>query len=650
MTINQLSIAFVLLALLTACSKLTPEQSTQDDSSSGAETSQSQDTHTFASTERSRSAYPDKLLFGDTHNHTGNSFDVYLFGTPTATPETAYRFAKGEPVTNPATGETWQIDRPLDFLVIADHAEMLGAMPLLYDENLTELAETKAGKAFLKLGGTKSEEELLEVYYELQNANDGNENKLGITGLEMAQGLHAGEKRRTAWERNADTAEQFNEPGVFSAVIGWEWTSTTLGANLHRVIFQAEDAEVAKKYLPYSTLESDDPEDLWSWLEETSSKVGATFVAIPHNGNISRGRMFSKVRNNGLPVDADYAATRAKWEPVVEVTQIKGDSETHPVLSPDDEFADFETFSFIMTPGGLIAEPDDSDYVRSALKRGIEYEREFGQNPFKVGMIGSTDTHVGIASIDEANFAGKGQHDSVPSMRAKPTGIGKSIGWDMAAAGYAAAWAHENTREEVVAAFKRREVYATTGPRMALRFFGGFDFADADAQAQNLAQRGYDKGVPMGGELNGEGSKAPNFLVQVMKDANGANLDRVQVIKGWVDAEGKSHERIFDVAVSGDRVIDENGRCMQEVGNTVDMKTGEYTNDIGETAFAVYWEDPAFNPDQDAFYYVRALEIPTPRYSLIDSITLGIPWQDIDHPPTIQERIYSSPIWYHPVK
>ncbi|WP_221932883.1 DUF3604 domain-containing protein [Thalassotalea sp. PS06] len=594
------------------------------------------------------SDYPANVYFGDTHNHTGNSFDVYLFGTPSSTPETAYRYAKGEKITNPTTGEQWQINTPLDFLVIADHAEMLGNMPLLFDENLPLLAETKSGKAFLKLGGSKSEEELLEVYYELQNANDGKENKLGLTAKEMAMDLHAGEKRRTAWERYISEAEKHNDPGNFSAIIGWEWTSNTKGANLHRVVFQSQDGDVAKKYLPYSTFESDDPEDLWEWLDSTSKATGATFVAIPHNPNISRNRMFPTERNNGKPVDKSYSQARSKWEPVVEVTQIKGDSETHPDLSPNDEFADFETYTFVLTPDGSLAEPDKADYVRSGLLRGLEFQSQLGVNPYKVGMIGSTDAHTGIAAAEENNFAGKGQHDSKPEIRNKPTGLGSSKGWDMAAAGYAAVWAKENTREEIVAAFKRKEVYATSGPRITLRFFAGYDFDSDNLDPQSLVKQGYQNGVPMGGDLTPQSDKSPTFMASVLKAPDGANLDRMQIVKGWLDEKGEARERIYDIAVSDGRSINEEGRCTKEVGNTVDLKTGKYENSIGAQQFTVAWEDPNFNPAQHSFYYVRALEIPTPRYSLLDAIKLGIDYKETNQPATIQERVYSSPIWYTP--
>lgn len=583
------------------------------------------------------------LYWGDTHNHTGNSFDVYLFGTPSSTPETAYRFAKGLPVINPATGTTWQLNRPLDFLVVADHAEMLGAMPRLYDEGDKLLADSKSGKAFLKLGGNKTEDELLKVYSAVNYANSNEKNELNLTSADLVKDLHSGDKRKSAWERYINTAEKYNEPGKFSAVIGWEWTSTTGGANLHRVVFIREDGETAKKFAPYSTFESDDPEDLWNWLEKTSQKTGANFVAIPHNPNLSMSKMFPLKRLNGEKVNAEYAKARMRWEPLVEVTQIKGDSEAHPVLSPNDEFADFETYDFALTPDGTRPPPTSADYVRTGLMRGLEFEQSIGFNPYKVGMVGSTDTHTGISAIEEFNFAGKGQHDSKPKMRSHPTGIGSSKGWDMGAAGWVGVWAEENTRASLFDAFKRKEVYATTGPRITLRFFGGFDYKKSHIKSKKFVDIGYAKGVPMGGDLQRNEDNEPKFLIVAQKDPDGANLDRIQIVKGWLNKDNKAEEKIFDVALSDGRKSGD-----QAVGNTVDLKTGQYTNTIGESQLSAYWTDPEFDANQRAFYYVRVLEIPTPRYSLLDAIALNIDVKETGHPATIQERVYSSPIWYTP--
>lgn len=582
------------------------------------------------------------LYWGDTHIHTGNSFDVYLFGTPTSTPDTAYRFAKGLPVVSPTTGTRWQLTTPLDFLVIADHAEAMGAFPRLFagDE---ELNNTKIGKIFRELGGEQSSEELQAVYDMLVTVGTGLENDQGLTPKDIYTDLHAGEMRRSTWDAQIEAAERHNQPGEFTAFIGWEWSSQPNGGNLHRVVFTPQGGDVASQFLPFSSLESTDPERLWAWLDETSASTGAQFVAIPHNPNISNGRMFPRLSETGKDVDAAYAATRMKWEPVVEMTQIKGDSETHPLLSPTDEFADFETFPFLLTPDGRTPDPTHGDYLRAGLKRGLELDALVGENPFKVGMIGSTDSHTGMSAVEEKNFAGKGQHDASPAQRSHPTGIGGSKGWDMGAGGYAGVWAEENTRQSLFEAFQRKEVYATTGPRIVLRFFGGFDFREKDAQSGDLARLGYSKGVPMGGDLRRHGDRTPNFLVAASRDPNGANLDRIQIVKGWLDADGQSQETIYDVALSGDR---QPGSL--PVGNTVDLATGAYTNNIGAAQLAVVWRDPDFDSELSTFYYVRVLEIPTPRYSLLDSIALGMDWQDTNRPATIQERAYSSPIWYSP--
>ena len=589
-----------------------------------------------------------RVYWGDTHLHTSYSFDVYLFGTPAATPDTAYRFARGLPVVSPTTQTRWQLSRPLDFLVVADHAEVLGAMPKLFAGDPT-FADTVAGKLLLRVGGSRSEKELQAVYDLLASAGSGVPNAHGLTPKQAYVDLHGGEKRRSTWNELIDAAERYNEPGAFTALIGWEWSSQPGGGNIHRVVFTPQGGEVARQFLPFSALESQDPEALWRWLGEVSGRTGAQFLAIPHNANLSDGRMFPLTRANGQPVDADYARTRAQWEPVLEVTQIKGDSETHPMLSPNDEFANYETYNFVMTVERKMPDPTAADYARAGLRRGLALDAQLGANPYKFGLIGSSDSHTGMSAVEESGFAGKSYHDAFPGTRAGPSGLGAAKGWDMGAAGFVAAWASENTRQGIFDAFQRKEVYASTGPRITLRFFGGFDFGQADLRAKDLAAVGYRKGVPMGGDIRaGAGRKAPTFLVAAMKDPLGGNLDRVQIVKGWLEPDGSTRERVYDVAVSGGRSIGPEGRCATPVGNTVDLATGKYSNDIGAAEFTTVWKDPDFDPAQRAFYYARVLEIPTPRYSLLDSIALGKPWQDTGRPATIQERVYGSPIWYTP--
>lgn len=598
-----------------------------------------------ASTGGTMAAEPTRLFWGDTHLHTGNSFDVYLFGTPTATPATAYRFAKGLPVINPATGARWQLHTPLDFLVVADHAELLGSFTRLFDGDQT-LAQTKSGKAYLKMGGNGSSNELQAIYSSLLTTAAGGDGGIDLSMQDIYRDLHAGDKRRDAWQDYIDVADSYNEPGKFTTLIGFEWSSQPGGSNLHRVVFTAQDKTYARKFLPFSQLESGDPRALWAWLEKTSTETGADFVAIPHNANLSVGLMFPAHDLQGKPLDKAYAQARSKWEPVVEVTQIKGDSEAHPQLSPTDEFADFETYGFILIPDGGSPGPTEADYVRSGLKRGLEQGAKLGVNPFKAGLIGSSDSHTGISAVEESNFGGKGQHDATPTQRPQPTGIGSSKGWDMGAAGFVGVWASENTRQAIFDAFQRKEVYASTGPRIALRFFAGWNFGKHDYKAGDMVEIGYSKGVPMGGDLvPTEKAAAPQFLLAAMKDPLGANLDRVQIVKGWLDASGKAREKIFDVVWSGERKIAATGK-LPAVGNTVDLQTANYRNTIGAASLAARWVDPEFDPGQAAFYYARVLEIPTPRYSLYDAIALNIDPATTGHPATIQERVYSSPIWY----
>lgn len=544
---------------------------------------------------------------------------------------------------SPTTDTRWQLKSPLDFLVVADHAELLGSIQRLYAGD-PEIAETESGQAFLAISEDRTEKELQTVYEQLVQLGSGlDPSAVDLNDEQVMRDMHFGEKRRTAWDDNIEAAERHNNPGVFTAFIGWEWTSQPGGGNLHRVIFTPQGKEAADKFLPYSAVESDDPEDLWNWLEQTSAATGAEFVAIPHNPNVSLGLMFPDETLSGKPISAEYARTRMRWEPVVEVTQIKGDSEAHPLLSPTDEFADFETYPFVLTPDGGTPDPTEGDYMRSGLKRGLAIMNDVGVNPYKVGMIGATDSHTGLSAVEEDNFAGKGQHDSKPSQRPHPTGLGSSKGWDMGAAGYAGVWATENTRQALVDAFKRREVYATTGPRIRVRFFAGEDFAQADASG-DIASVGYEKGVPMGSDLLlTEGT--PSFLIAAMKDPDEGNLDRIQIVKGWLEPDGTTEERIYDVALS-------NGRTdgQMPVGNTVNLRTGSYTNDIGEPMLAAVWDDPDFDPDKAAFWYVRVLQIPTPRYSLFDAIALSIDVAETERPATIQERAYTSPIWYTPEK
>jgi hypothetical protein len=588
--------------------------------------------------------YPTHVYFGDTHLHTSQSFDAVMFGNSLG-PEDAYRFARGEEVTS-STGQRVQLSRPLDFLVVADHAESFGAMSavLAGDPELMGHPTAKRWHDLMNQGPEGG----IKVYVEVVTEYAGK-------GLPLPGPLSSPKMLQSFWEKNTAMAEKYNDPGHFTALIGYEWSSNTGGNNLHRVVVFRDNAEKANQVIPFSSLDSDNPENLWKALEIYEQKTGGSVLAIPHNGNLSNGRMFEIVDFTGNPLTRRYAETRSRWEPLVEVTQMKGDGETHPFLSPNDEFASFERWD----RGNLDLSTDKKpemlqfEYVRSALKTGLKLEKELGVNPYKYGMIGSTDSHTSLATADSDNFFGKLPAYEPSAERwnhASAFPSGKAYyGWEFVAAGYAGVWATANTREALWDAMKRKETYATTGPRMVVRFFGSWDFDAKDAQTPNLAAVGYQKGVPMGGDLQQAPSgKSPTFLVAALKDPIGANLDRVQVVKGWLDAKGEVQEKVYDVAWSGSRKPGANGK-LPAVGNTVDMKTATYSNTIGAPELTTTWKDPDFDASLKAFYYVRVLEIPTPRWTLYDAVKFGIT-MDPKVPMVEQQRAYTSPIWYTPEK
>jgi len=464
---------------------------------------------------------------------------------------------------------------------------------------------------------------------------------------------------RSAWQEVIKAADEANDPGHFTAFIGYEWTSGTGGNNLHRNVIFRENGAKAGLVEPFTTqkpLGSDNPRDLWKWMAESEAKTGSEVLALAHNGNLSNGRMFPIIESfTGTPIDRAYAEGRMRWEPLYEVTQIKGDGETHPFLSPNDEFANYERWdkgnldlSEAKTPAML-----EFEYARSALKNGLKMEAELGINPYKFGMVGSTDAHTALAAVEENNFFGKTSSAEPSAERAmhpfvkNPATGAVIMGWETVASGYAAVWATENTRAALFDAMKRREVYATTGPRMLVRFFGGWDFDAKDAQTRSPAVAGYTKGVPMGGDLQqAPAGKSPTFLVAALKDPIGANLDRLQVIKGWLDKNGAVHEQIYDVVWGGDRTPGADG-TLPPVGNTVDVANATWTNTIGAPELITAWQDPDFDPSLRAFYYVRVLEIPTPRWTAYDAKYFGIK-MPTEVPMFGQERAYTSPIWYTP--
>jgi len=567
------------------------------------------------------------LYFGDTHLHTSWSADAYLMGNRSLSPDDAYLFAKGVPRVHPFTGAEVRLETPLDFLTVSDHAEFMGVIPMIFQGD-PRVANTEGAKEFLEI----AEEKGVVAAFQGLVAQ--------VVANEVDPTFISPEINRSVWHAIADAAERHNAPGQFTTLIGWEWSALPENSNLHRVVIMRDDAETAKRFLPFSSFESTRPEALWAWLDATQKQTGAQFVAIPHNSNLSQGRMFETVDSDGRPIDAEYARTRVRWEPIAEITQVKGDSETHPLLSPEDGFATFEEFL------ASEATADPSNYIRGALRRGLVLERAAGVNPYAFGVIGSTDSHTALATAEEDNFQQKWAKDGTP--QAILAGQGQMNPMTMGASGLAAIWATENTRGALFEALRKREVYGTTGTRLRVRFFGGWDFEGADIAAPDIAATGYEKGVPMGGILPGAGSSsgAPGFLVRAEKDPVGANLDRIQIVKGWLDASGASHERVYDVALADDRVVPATGEP-PPVGSSVDLQTARYTNTIGDAELSAWWRDPDFDAEQPAFYYVRVLEIPTPRHTLFDALAVGAA-HPADLPSTIQERAYTSAIWYRP--
>jgi len=611
-------------------------------------------TAAFLATSLSYAQAPERLLWGDTHVHTSNSFDALIFGNTTVDPDMAHRFARGEPVIHPVSGARIQLHTPLDFVVIADHAETLGVgKEIYYNGTQVEDAGFIEGiKAWLAEYGIRkivdAEFNWEKLYTLLPHSGDprteaDNLWKQGQRDLPNREALQA-----KAWLDSVQQADKYNEPGVFTSLIGWEWSSLPGGANLHRVVVSTADSSSAGGLVPFSSADSPYPEDLWDWMDKTSRETGAQFLAIPHNSNLSKGIMFAETTLRGDALSEQYIRKRSQWEPLAEVTQIKGDSETHPILSPRDEFADFETYTHYIQYEEEDYRVNRGDYIRSALLRGLDFQVKQGDNPFQFGLIGSTDSHTGLATTEENNFGGKLAFDGTPAGKNTPEAPpGVVTGWSMSASGLAAVWAHENTRESIFAAMQRREVYATTGPRISLRVFAGQGFTEKDLDHPQMPEIGYQQGVPMGGELRAyTGDARPQLLIQALKDPGEARLDRVQVIKGWIDDDGNQRESVIDVAWSGDRKVDGNGK-LAPVENTVDLSTGRVNNRVGAAELKALWTDSEFNPGQHAFYYVRVLQIPTARHTLLDAIALGL-----DKPPegalTIQERAYSSPIWYTP--
>jgi len=594
--------------------------------------------------------FPTKLLFGETHVHSALSADAGGGGTKLM-PRDVYRFARGDQVMS-NTGQPARLARAFDFFALTEHTDGMGAITDVL-RGAPNIMADEQGKYFhqqFTAGGEAAKKASVELIKRFSQGT-----------LSPALNYQPGNPGyKSTWEDLVSAAEEFNDPGKFTTLIAYEWTSLVKGNNLHRNVFFRDGPERALQVLPMTMTPpqgSPDPRDLWKWLQSYEDKTGGDVIAIPHNPNLSNGIMFALQNDfeNGAPYTADYLKTRAKWEPLVEIGQTKGDSETHPLLSPDDEFADYERWDWANLDVTEKKTPEmlPGDYVRSALKNGLAIAVEKGTNPFKLGFVGGSDIHTGLSTSFDDNFFGAfAWMEPSPERSLNVVKSNKELGisykgWQYATPGPTAVWATENTRGAVFDALERREAYATTGPRIRVRFFGGYDFTDTDIRGRNLARVGYAKGVPMWADLaSAPQGKSPNFMIWALRDPDGANLDRVQVIKGWVDSKGKTRERVFDVVWAGDRQPDKNGK-LPAVGDTVDLSVPTWSNSIGAPELATVWQDPEFDADSHAFYYLRVIEIPTPRWTAYDRIRMGV-----DMPEEIrlktQERAYTSPIWYAP--
>jgi hypothetical protein len=586
-------------------------------------------------------AYSDQVFFGDMHFHTDLSFDAGLIGT-TLTAHEGYRMARGDRVIS-NTGQAVQLIRPLDFLVITDHAEMVGLASSIRESNPILLSEPWG--RWIHERFNSGPEGRMEAVRDVVDR-----------GVTARNPFNSPELKRSIWEEFIKTADSYNEPGRFSAMIGFEWTSTPIGNNLHRVIVFRDGADKTGQTVPFSLFDSEDPEDLWAYLAGYEERTGGNAMAIPHNGNLSNGLMFNDKNFSGNPMTREYAEARIRWEPLMEISQIKGDGETHPLLSTEDEFADYETWDAANIDGSAPKKESmlQYEYGRSALKLGLALGEKLGVNPYKFGITAATDTHTALATTREENYFGKyAQTEPSPERHNREVIPAEDPAYRVmtsqeVASGLTAVWARENTREALFDAMERKEVYATTGTRIKVRVFGGWDFLAEEVVRPDFTHQGYRRGVPMGGTLTaGPEGGAPRFMIRALRDQDGANLERVQIIKGWLGDDGETRERIYDVAVSDGREIGADGRAREPVGSTVDIENATYTNTIGKAVMAAYWEDPDFNPKQHAFYYVRVLEIPTPRWTTYDAAYYGIDRPD-NVPATIQDRAYTTPIWYSP--
>ena len=620
-------IGLLLLSLVvTACSdnSTTSSEEPQLSSSSASETTSA--IPSGYNTERN--AY-----FGDLHVHTMYSFDAFIFGT-TSSPDDAYEFAKGGTLTHPA-GFDMSLDTPLDFYGVSDHAFYLGVLRQMADPS-TEISKHPAAAGMSTLGGSDDRGAKFGAILAFMRSGRGEE-------------INDPSIRKEAWDDIVASANRHNDPGNFTAFVAYEYTASTADSgNLHRNVIFRDD--IAPE-LPFSRLDSSNPEDLWAWMDNNRAN-GIESLAIPHNSNGSNGSMFMLTDNAGRPIDDAYANLRMRNEPLVEITQVKGTSDTHPALSPNDEWADFEIMPFRIATS-LYSEPNGS-YVRQAYLNGLKMQAEGGVNPYKLGVIGSSDTHNASYAGDEDDYWSKvGLRDadgvlrgSVPLSEPRANGelYADTYFNTWGAAGLAGVWAEENTRAAIYDAFRRKETFGTSGTRMKVRFFAGNDLPELDDE--DLIGKAYGGGVPMGGDLIANAAEIPSFIAWVAKDPNSASLQRLQIIKGWVE-DGEAQELVFDVACSDGGSIDPTSHRCADNGAQVNLSDCSISEGLGAAELKARWQDPSYDPNQHAIYYVRALENPTCRWSTWDAIRAGVaPRSDL--PATIQERIWSSPIWITP--
>ncbi len=592
--------------------------------------------------------FPSQVYWGDTHLHTALSADAGLFGNRLGLDE-AYRFARGEEVVS-STGQPVKLGRPLDWLAITDHSDAMGFATDLFKGAPAIVATEQGARWFeaMQQGGEAAAAAAVDLITTFAQ---------GELDPAIVAAYYPGAAAYDAvWKSTIDAAERFYSPGQFTTFIGFEWTSLVAGNNLHRNVILRDGGDLARQISPMVTQGpsgSTDPLDLYAWMQAYEDSTGGDALALAHNGNLSNGLMFpTETQHTGAAVDENYVRLRSRWEPLYEITQIKGDGETHALLSPDDEFADFETWDAGNLDLSEAKTPEmiPREYAREALKQGLALEGRLGANPYKFGFSGGTDSHTSLTTAEEDNYFGKATSAEPSARRAEHpftrTDKGEFPGWSLSASGYTGVWANENTREAIWDAMARKEVYATSGPRMIVRFFGGWDFSEDDLRSRQPAFVGYAKGVPMGGDLRSPASGPPKFMVYALRDPIGANLDRIQIVKGWVESDGTPRESVYDVAWSGDREVGSDGK-LPPVGNTVDIATANFTNSIGASELGTVWTDPDFDPSERAVYYARVLEIPTPRWVLYDRLRLGAEIPE-GAALTLQERAYTSPIWYTP--